>query len=190
MRFRLVLSMFVMILMWSGCRSSQEVPGADILMGMVYDENHQPCTEVKVVLDGERTVLTGIDGRFFFGGVTKGPHTLEVSKPGYYPLTVKFEFSSRNQVMYVQILSLVGLLKEVEKALEDRRFSDAEGLLQKAEEIDPSDPVLHYLYAILFYLRGDIPGAIKELEMLRETPEAKELVENTLEVLQHAHEER
>lgn len=53
------------------------------ISGQALDEANLPLPGAVVVLDGEKTVLSDLNGRFSFIGIADGSHTLELQYAGY-----------------------------------------------------------------------------------------------------------
>ncbi|HEB11954.1 MAG TPA: carboxypeptidase regulatory-like domain-containing protein [Spirochaetales bacterium] len=92
------------------------------LFGMVYDFDNQPCSGALIVLDDEEGPQTDINGRFVIGYLPSGEHKVQVKKEGYEELTANFKFSSKNQVLYLKLISFTQLLRKTEYALEKKRL--------------------------------------------------------------------
>ena len=120
------------------------------LFGMIYDYDNQPCPGALIIVDGEEGPATDINGRFAIVSLTKGEHRIRIKKEGYEELSVIFEFISKDQVLYLKIISYNQLLRQIEHSLERKRLKDVEELIRRAEAVTPDDPVGMYLKAVYF----------------------------------------
>ncbi len=118
------------------------------LFGMVYDFDNQPCSGALIVLDDEEGPQTDINGRFVIGYLPSGEHKVQVKKEGYEELTANFKFSSKNQVLYLKLISFTQLLRKTEYALEKKRLKETGELIKRVEAINADDPVAMYLKAV------------------------------------------
>ena len=87
--------------------------------------------------------------------MTKGTHNVSVSKQDYETLSVTFNFLSRNQALYLKIVSFDQLVLKIENALEGRKLGDAVSLIERAEVIRKNDPVVMFLQAIYYKELGE-----------------------------------
>jgi tetratricopeptide (TPR) repeat protein len=152
------------LLALTGCLSDRMDRPQDFdeapLFGMVYDFDNEPCAGALIRVDGEDAVRTDINGRFVINDLSRGRHQLEVLKEGYESYTLAFDFLNRSQALYVRMISANQLLRQVEEALEKRRYSAALEMLERVERIEPANPVAAYLRgAYLIRVRRDAEAA-------------------------------
>ena len=142
------------------------------LFGMMYDEDNQPCSGVNLLLDGATSagngIVTDVRGRFVLPGLSRGEHAVVARKDGYEELSVKIQFLNRTDVLFLRMVSFGQLLADAEKALEDRRWDQAEGFLARAEKLDARDAALLYLRAVRSYKAGSHADAAMYLHRLLE----------------------
>ncbi len=128
------------------------------LFGMIYDEDNQPCPGVKLSVDGSSDPKTGsisdIRGRFVIPELARGEHMVVARKEGFEDLSVEVLFLNKTDVLFLRMVSFGQLLTSAEKALEERKWEEAEGFLFRAEKLDPGDGVLLYLRAVRAYKVG------------------------------------
>jgi len=132
--------------------------------GMVYDFDNRPCPNVTVRLNDKFVIRTDINGRFTFLGMPPGTYALQLDKQGYESLKLDFDFHSRSQVLYVKMISLKTLIHRVGQATAEKKWSEAESTLTRAEFIDPDDPTVLYLKATLALYRGKVEDAAEILK--------------------------
>lgn len=133
------------------------------LFGMVYDYDNQPCADVQTVIDGKPGPATDINGRFAIDSLTRGKHTIVLSKEGYEERLVSFEFLNKSQILYLRVISFNQILREIEKAIEGDKWEEGESLFERAENIKRNDPVEMYLKAIFLKKKGDTENAVETL---------------------------
>jgi tetratricopeptide (TPR) repeat protein len=170
-RLRLqVLLALVLALSLSSCVSYRERRLREFesatLVGMVYDQEQKPCAAALITVDGKEGPTTDINGRFVIDALERGDHLIRVSKEGFEPLEVPLSFVDRTQVLYLRVVSLGQLLREAEEALDRRKLQEADGLLRRAEALDPEDPVGLYLRAVYFLKLDDTEQAIGLLQKI------------------------
>ncbi len=136
--------------------------------GIVYDFDNKPCPNVTVRLNDKFVIRTDINGRFTFLGMPPGTYTLQLDKQGYESLKLDFDFYSRSRVLYAKMISLKSLMRRVEQATAGKKWSEAELLLARAVTIDPDDPTVLYLEAILSLYRGKVEEAVGILKGILE----------------------
>ncbi len=136
------------------------------LFGMVYDTDNQPCAGVAFKVDGGASLTTDVRGRFVLPSLSKGEHRLEASKDGYEDLAVTFQFLNRTDVLYLRMTSFSRLRAMAEESMDQRRWEEAGGLLERAKALNATDPVFLYLQALLAYRTERYPDAVGFLEDL------------------------
>jgi tetratricopeptide (TPR) repeat protein len=134
------------------------------LYGMIYDFENRPCSDASVVVDGREGPRSDINGRFVTHPLSKGEHLITISKEGYETVSLAFDFTRKSQVLYVRIISFGQLLKELEIAIENGEWVEADTLIERAEQIKNDDSVEQYLKALLFNSRGSSERAIGILQ--------------------------
>jgi hypothetical protein len=138
------------------------------LFGMVYDENNQPCAGARITVDGQAGPLTDIRGRFVMPSLSRGDHDVVAHKEGYEALSARFSFLNRGDVIYLRMVSFDQLLTRVENALDDRRWDEAEAILQRAAKLSAGDTVMLYLKAIQAYKKDRFGDAAAGLQAILE----------------------
>jgi tetratricopeptide (TPR) repeat protein len=133
------------------------------LMGMIYDEDSQPCAGAQLLVDGKSGPITDIRGRFLLPDLARGEHTIAVKKDGYEELSARVVFLNRTDVLYLHVTSFGQLLARAETSLDDRKWDDAAEFLARAEKLKKDDSVLLYLQAILSYRTGKHAEAVSYL---------------------------
>jgi len=137
--------------------------GSAPLLGMVYDYDNQPCQDTQIVIDNEEETISDINGRFIFNNLSRGEHYIVAKKKGYETLSFSFRFVNRSQVLYLKMISFHQLLREIENAIENSNWVDAESFIRRAEALKKNDPVQQYLKAIYFNETGNPEEAVQTL---------------------------
>ncbi len=137
----------------------EEFANADLL-GMIYDNDNQACSGVRVTVDGLTGPVSDVNGRFTLPNLSRGKHALSVKKEGYEPADFQIEFLNRTQIVYLKVLSFEQILSLAERALNDRKIGEAEGYLERAKKIRESDPLLLYLRAVVALKRDQVQDAL------------------------------
>ena len=142
-----------------------EVSEKAALFGMIYDEDNQPCAAVALSLDGaavkvETGPVTDIRGRFVLPEVSRGEHLLLARKEGYEDLSLKVTILNRTDALFLRMISFSQLLAKAEKAIEERKWEEAQELLGRAAKLDTADSVLLYLRAVKAYRLANYPEAV------------------------------
>lgn len=167
---KLALLVLALVLSLSSCVSYREKKlrefSSSPLTGMVYDGEQRPCAGALITVDGQGGPRTDINGRFVIDKLARGDHLLVVEKEGFETLEVPFSFVDRTQILYLRVVSLGQLLREAEEALDRRKLQEADGLLRRAEALDPEDPVGLYLRAVYLLKLDDTTQAISLLQRI------------------------
>jgi len=134
------------------------------LAGMVYDSEHNPCNGAIIIVDGKIGPTTDINGRFVINSLSKGKHSITVEKEKHEKLTVSFDFLNRSQILYLNLVSINYIIKNIQRAIEERRLGKAYRLIGRAEKIDTRDPTVMYLKSIYYIKLKDFYSAQKILQ--------------------------
>jgi hypothetical protein len=152
------------------------------LYGMVYDERKQPCSGVEIRIDRPSNVylrsITDVNGRFMAPHVRRGKHILFLSKPGYEPREIVFEFLNRTQVFHVRMVSGAKLLLEFEQALLREHLDAAREYAVRISKVGGFEGIAVFLHALLAYKRGEYREALARLDGL-ESRSYRSAVRNT-----------
>ena len=141
------------------------------LYGTLYDTDSKPVSGCRVTLDGEKekgseTVVSDINGRFFFDFVTYSDHHLAFQKEDYEAYTMDLDFLSKSQVVYARVVSRSSLIDAVSKAIGNRNWEEATRLLSRAKAIKAEEPLSGYLSAIIDFRQENYANAAELLERL------------------------
>ncbi len=136
------------------------------LFGMIYDSESSPVSGAKVILDDTATAFTDINGRVVLQAVSRGEHTVVIQKKGFEEMRIKVNFSSREQVLYANLLSMDTILGNMEKALLSGKLTEAEAFMQRASSINPRNIRLQYLIAMYHVRKKSYAQALTELKRL------------------------
>jgi len=141
------------------------------LRGMAYDFESRPVSEAEIRVDGNLPARSDINGRFLAGDLSFGRHEVEVSKRGYEPAAIAFDFEEAGQIVYAKLFSARQLLSLSEKEAEARDWAGALALLDRidavaARDAAAPDPAARYLRAAVLFRRGEAKEAREILETL------------------------
>ena len=136
------------------------------LFGMIYDSKSSPVSGATVVLDNTVTAYTDINGKVVLQAVSRGQHTVLIRKNGFEEMRIEVNFSSREQVLYANLVSLDTILGKLEKALLSGTLTDAAALMQRASSINPKNIRLQYLIAMYHVRKKSYAHALTELKRL------------------------
>ena len=158
-----ILLLLSFILFLFSCASTKKETSSDFtsapLFGMVYDHDNHPCADAQIIIDEEKGPITDINGRFVIQSLSRGKHDINVTKENYEDISLKFDFLNKSQILYIRMISFDQLLKEIEKAIENKKWKEGATLFERAERIKEQDPVAEYLKAIYFKEKGEINRA-------------------------------
>ena len=146
------------------------------LLGMIYDADNQPCAGVQLAVDGTDGPMSDIRGRFVVPDLSRGRHAVEARKSGFESLSVPVAFLNKTDVLHLQMTSFDQLLAMAQTALADKRWSDGEEYLRRAEKLNPTDAILRYLFAVHAYRTGAFPTAVDYLNLIVESDGQKPAV--------------
>jgi hypothetical protein len=165
------ISITIVLMFFSGCETgpiSQNFLVAP-LEGKIFDYDNTPCSEVQIFIDKNSVTSSDINGRFVIPNLTKGNHELRATKDGYEEIIINFGFSNKNQVLWLRMISVNQLVKQIENAIDDRKMDEAENLIDRALKVSKDDPVVLYLQALYFIQNGWIEQSIEVLTKIVES---------------------
>ncbi|MBN2651889.1 MAG: hypothetical protein JXR63_05850 [Spirochaetales bacterium] len=190
-RNRVLLVAIMVAVMLVSCQSKTLSPFESAgLRGMIYDADNKPNPSVKITVSRlesetldfkkprvgvipkieykEISVFSDFEGRFLFPDMAPGLYKVVVAKPDYEGIEFEFEFMSRTQFIYLNILSFNQLVRKAKEVLAEDKFKDAEFYLKRAESIRQDDDVLQYIRAVSLYRQKEDEKALEVLAaMLR-----------------------
>jgi outer membrane receptor protein involved in Fe transport len=74
------------------------------IQGIVHDPQHRPLPGAQVVFHGESPVLTGPVGEFEIDAVPEGTYSIDISHPGFLPLTQQISVvADKTPVLHFQL---------------------------------------------------------------------------------------
>jgi hypothetical protein len=139
------------------------------MTGMVYDTKGRPVQGARILIDGIKETSTDLNGRFVSPPLDTGTHQLLIKKESYEEQSVRVEFTSPLEVLYVGITSFANLMEEAEDALDSEDYDEAMDYLRRAETVFPDDPALLVLCCAAFQLAGRPEEAEEYSRRLQET---------------------
>jgi hypothetical protein len=77
-------------------QSMSDTTGRGTIIGLVTDSEGRVFAEARVILDGQREIRSGVDGRFILRNVPTGTRQLEVNAVGLVPLTLAVDVTPRD----------------------------------------------------------------------------------------------
>lgn len=168
-----ICSLLLIIILVSGCKSIDdgsfnrfiEAP----LFGMIYDSESSPVASAMVVLDDEKSAKTDINGRVLFSAVSRGDHSVVITKEGFEEVRMVLNFSNRNQILYSTLISLSNILDNLESSLQIGKMTEAKLFLTRALKINSDDIRFKYLNVVYLSEMNEYPDALKEIDLLRGT---------------------
>ncbi|MCK5671908.1 MAG: carboxypeptidase regulatory-like domain-containing protein [Spirochaetales bacterium] len=170
---RYIYSLLLIITLVSSCKSVDDGGFSQFdeapLFGMIYDLESSPVTGVVVVLDDEKSSQTDINGRVLFGAVSRGEHSVVITKEGFEETRMVLNFSNRDQVLYSTLIPLQNILDNLESYLQFGKMTEAKSFLERAEKINSDD--IRYMYLNVVYLTEvkEYSEAFREIVLLRKT---------------------
>ncbi len=170
---RYIYSLLLIITLVSGCKSvdaggfSQfsEAP----LFGMIYDSESSPVVGARVLLDDEKYSQTDINGRVLFSAVSRGDHSVVITKEGFEEVQMVLNFSNRDQVLYSTLISIESILDNLENALNIGKMTEAKYFLERASKINSDDIRFKYLNVVYLSEIKEYTRALEEIDLLRKT---------------------
>jgi hypothetical protein len=139
------------------------------LFGMIYDSESSPVVGALVVFDDIKSSQTDINGRILFGAVSRGEHSVVITKEGFEEAQMVLNFSNRDQVLYSILISLQNILDNLESHLQVGKMKEAESFLMRASKIDSDDIRFRYLNVVYKTEVKKYPEAFREIVLLRKT---------------------
>ncbi|MBN2443108.1 MAG: tetratricopeptide repeat protein [Spirochaetales bacterium] len=157
------------------------------LNGKIFDEDNLPCSGVLVTVNKNIKVKSDINGRFVIPDLPKGEHTFILTKDDYEVLEFKFDFINKNQVLWLKMISLDQMIRQIEVYMDDKDYFEATKLIERAQKIDPDNSILFYLSAVFYIQNKRFEEASGELTKIIDKGEEDPIVYLTLADLYQNH---
>ena len=153
---QLVLLIFLSILL-SGCRSTaapaRAINNAGMMYAMLYDYDSTPVNGASVYIDGKKRIESDMQGRFILEFKKSGEYSIRIEKPGYETIEDTFTYDPMN-VLYFKMANASQLLVQAEEALDQYLYSEAEELVNRSLQLEPTKPEILFFQSIVFYQQG------------------------------------
>lgn len=150
------------------------------LNGKIFDYDNLPCSGVLVTVNNTMKVKSDINGRFFIPSLAKGSHNFVLTKENYEVLEFTFDFINKNQVLWIKMISLDQLIRQIEAKLDEKDWDEAQKLIVKAQKINPEHSIVLYLASILYINTKDFDKALELLLKITEFGENEPVVYLTI----------
>ena len=170
---RYIYSLLLIITLVSSCRSVDDGGFSQFseapLFGMIYDSESSPVVGAMVVLDDEKSVKTDINGRVLFSEVSRGEHSVVITKEGFEETRMVLNFSNRDQVLYSTLISMQNILDNLESSMQIGKITDAKSFLDRASKINSDDIRLRYLDVVYLVESKEYTEAFSKIGLLKKT---------------------
>ncbi|MCK5153878.1 MAG: carboxypeptidase regulatory-like domain-containing protein [Spirochaetales bacterium] len=170
---RYIYSLLLIIILISGCKSVDDGGFSHFdeapLFGMIYDSESSPVTGAVVVLDGEKSSKTDINGRVLFSAVSQGEHSVVISKEGFEDVRMVLNFSNRDQVLYSTLISLHNILDNMESSMQTGKMAEVKSFLMRASKIDSDDIRFRYLNVVYLAEIKEYTEAFSKIGLLKKS---------------------
>ncbi len=164
MRLCLLISLIIL----TGCTSDssflqfREAP----LTVLIYADDGGPVEGAVIGIDGKTGGKTNSRGQYIVPVLSAGLHRIVIKKEGFEDLELDYEFSSRTQVLCGRMISPHSLLTSAEEALRSGDIHRAEEEIGRCSVIDPDNPVVLFLRALIDLRRDRYASARSSLLLL------------------------
>ncbi len=169
MKFTLqLIAMLSLMVVFTTCKTKPDIlkntlhdfNRADFI-GIVYDSKNRPCQGAVVQVKGEKaSYRTDIDGRFVLPNLLQGTHYISVAKEEFEPQEIFLDFTSRKQILYVQLVSQESLLDICESMLSKLEWRKAGEILERAKKINADNSRFLALEGAFSYRIGQYDSAL------------------------------
>ncbi len=119
------------------------------LYGMIYGQDNEPVSGALLLVNGEPGPTSDLEGRFVLPDLARGDHVVSISKNGYEPTEVSFQFLNQTQVLYLRMRSIDDIIRTAEQAVRESQLDRAAELIDRALEVDPHHADARFLLAAL-----------------------------------------
>lgn len=177
-----ILALFLVILIYS-CSSgpsSTDVFLTAPLNGKIFDYDNLPCSGVLVTVNNSIKVRSDINGRFIIPSLAKGEHQFILTKDGYEEKVFTFDFINKNQVLWLKMISLDQIIRQIEANFDKNDWDEAERLIERAQKIRSEDSVVLYLTSILYIHNKWFDKALETLMKIIESGKEEPIVYLTI----------
>lgn len=157
---RIMYSIIFCLFFVSGCKTTKTV--LPVIQGMIYDGNNESVSDVEIFISNKKTAISDIYGHFTLSALEVGKtYELNAKKKGYEEVSMNFSYTNPSQVIYLRMYSASELINLAENMVGQKKYKEAQALLNRAEEADGSYLSINYLRAIMCVLNNDYENALK-----------------------------
>lgn len=157
---RIMYSIIFCLFFVSGCKTTKTV--LPVIQGMIYDGNNESVSDVEIFISNKKTAISDIYGHFTLSALEVGKtYELNAKKKGYEEVSINFSYTNPSQVIYLRMYSASELINLAENMVGQKKYKEAQALLNRAEEADGSYLSINYLRAIMCVLNNDYENALK-----------------------------
>jgi len=144
---------------------------AGVMYGMIYDEKEEGVAGVSVKVNGALKAVSDGQGRFilqfYFADIKdKKEQHIVLEKEGYEKFEEVFYYEPMS-LLHLRVESGEGLLTEAEEAMEKGEYAVAEGLIDRASDIEESREESLFLKAVIRYKEGRRTEALAVLKSMK-----------------------
>ncbi len=125
--------------------------------GMVYDFENRPVGGYTVSLDGRRSAVSDVTGRYEFPAVPSGEYRLTGTREGYERYEHTVSVDSRTDIQYLRVASAEELLNLADAAIGEGDLESAAAYAARAEKTGSPSFLVPY-YAAVIAFRSGRPG--------------------------------
>jgi hypothetical protein len=150
--------------------------GQALMYGMVYDNENLPVQNALIYTNGVKVSESDVQGRFVLKSLFRNEFKITVVKPGYEEANAVLQFDPFN-IIHIKMINAVQLLSQAESAMDERRWTDAVKLCERALALEENMPEALYLSALAFFRTGDTVTAKTRLMTLQRAVGKKDYID-------------
>lgn len=155
---RFFLFLFVIVLI-SSCKSNQVT--APSIQGMIYNDNNEPVSDVRIHIDNKQVAISDIYGHFTLSHLDYGEtYTLSFIKENYESVKIDLSYLNHTQVIYVHMFSAKELLAKAEDKVKQKDYNEALALLERSSNTGGNFLSINYLTSVIYYIKKDHEKAL------------------------------
>ena len=162
LRYIMALLFIALLISCQSGKPVRRLSDDGFMFAMIYDQSGSPVSGATVYLNGRRTVVSDIQGRFVLESMKRGSYKILLVKSGYEILEEEFQYLPM-QVLYLKMTNTAALIELAENALDRRDLGEAEHYIERALAVEPMRPDIEFLSAIVYYLQGRLDRAAEVL---------------------------
>ena len=163
-KIELFIFLALIVMAAISCKTLDSLNDLIDINGMIYDYANRPVPYCDILLNGEHSGSTDVNGRFTLQKITAGTYNIDINKSGYESCSEELTINDTRQIVYIRMPALNQLLGLADDALAGGDLTAAEEYASRAYMINDTTAEALFYCAVIKFRQNKYSEAIKFLE--------------------------